>query len=104
MDVQVTRRATWGDAGSRHLLLQVQYVAWMLVIAPIHVHVHVVLTVSASGRVMRHEEQMLVGKMVAQLPIIGPLWWWGVHVVAPCLLHTLWLPILRAAVASGPRC
>lgn len=63
-------------------------------------HVHVVLTLGrVSKKVVRHEEQILLGKMAYKLPVIGRFWWWLVHVVAPLLLHILWLPILRASVA-----
>lgn len=101
-NVQVVQRAIRVRDAKHSLLLQVQYTAWVLRLAPIDMHLHVVLTMdNRSGHVERHEEQLLVGKMVAQVPILGRLWWWSVHVLTPLLLHTLWLPVVRMAVADS---
>jgi hypothetical protein len=101
MDVQVVQRATYVRDVAPSVLLQVHYTARILGFAPVDMHLHVVLTMGVSGHVVQHEEQLLLDKMAAQVPVVGRLWWWIVHVVAPLLLHTLWLPILRMAVAES---
>lgn len=105
-DVAVSKRVVINnnhpDSSTCRVLLHMQYTAWLLCIVPtVTMHVHVLLDVqglssAAAWTIHRHEEQVVLGKFLMQLPLVGGLW----HAVFHMFMRLLWLPVLAAAVRS----
>ncbi len=101
-NVAITKRVISTRHDNQRILFQIQYTAWVLYFIPtITMHVHVLLDVqgqSAPGtwQVVRHEEQILLEKIMVQLPGWRVLF----YLLTPLVLRLLWLPVLNAAVRS----